>query len=220
MVINRIPISWKIILGNVQKVSPNAIIAGGALRDLDNGRPISDLDIFIPVAGVDEFHVVSTAVTPLLGCEPDGVAKTGYKGTTQAHYVCSNRFRTDDIEVNLVGVLCMDVLERFDFGLCKISYDGRELVKLPGYMDDVANHTITYDSGNPYVFRATSMKRVAKIQGKYPGWAYNEVTSKYHAEVAALNVFAEEDAKYHDEFAALNVFAEEAVAKAEGLEER
>src|SRR3569623_1528091 len=47
MQIADIPERWQTVLRYVQNVAPDAVIAGGALRDLDNGRPVKDIDIFV-----------------------------------------------------------------------------------------------------------------------------------------------------------------------------
>ena len=43
-----IPKEWLDVLTEIQAIFPGAVIAGGALRDLYNERPIKDVDIFIP----------------------------------------------------------------------------------------------------------------------------------------------------------------------------
>lgn len=44
-----IPQIWKDTLSKIQQVFPGAVIAGGCLRDLDHGKPIKDVDIFVPI---------------------------------------------------------------------------------------------------------------------------------------------------------------------------
>lgn len=43
----RIPQEWKDVLSAIQQAAPEALIAGGALRDLCNNRDVKDVDIFL-----------------------------------------------------------------------------------------------------------------------------------------------------------------------------
>lgn len=47
--VSSIPQEWKDTLSKIQQVFPGAVIAGGCLRDLDHGKPIKDVDIFVPI---------------------------------------------------------------------------------------------------------------------------------------------------------------------------
>lgn len=51
----RIPKEWRQVLGHMQaEGSPEALIGGGALRDLFNGRAIKDVDIFLETRGSEK----------------------------------------------------------------------------------------------------------------------------------------------------------------------
>ena len=54
--VDDIPSSWRELLGEIREVAPDAVIAGGALRDRDNGRPIKDLDVFVQIEGERELR--------------------------------------------------------------------------------------------------------------------------------------------------------------------
>jgi hypothetical protein len=63
--VDQIPDEWKAVLKGFQTAgkSPEALLAGGALRDLFNGRAVKDVDIFMrrPAFGMSEQKVISRA---------------------------------------------------------------------------------------------------------------------------------------------------------------
>lgn len=61
-----IPQSWTDLLSQIQAICPSAVLAGGALRDLDHGVPVKDLDIFIRAGSNDE----AVGLNELLGGVP------------------------------------------------------------------------------------------------------------------------------------------------------
>jgi len=41
-----LPETWSSLLGLLRTVLPSAYLAGGAIRDFDNGRTVKDFDVF------------------------------------------------------------------------------------------------------------------------------------------------------------------------------
>src|SRR3546814_19329576 len=46
-----IPEKWRELVAAGRSVFPTAIIAGGAMRDLENGKPVKDIDINVEANG-------------------------------------------------------------------------------------------------------------------------------------------------------------------------
>jgi hypothetical protein len=166
-----IPKSWTSVLKAIQQ-QPNwstAIIAGGALRDSDNERPIKDVDIFVPYAENSFERLISATGKHDLtkvGHNKKLITSTG-ANIDPVHFT----FKLDGWKVEVSQKVCPDfdylkLLEGFDIGLCMISYDGNDIYKSQEYIKDKDNKTIT-------IVRPTGggeMTHAERIQKKYPNW--------------------------------------------------
>lgn len=72
--VNDVPLAWRQLLADVQLELPRggAVLAGGALRDLDNGVEVKDLDIFIECGDQDE----AAELNQILGGKWGGAVRT------------------------------------------------------------------------------------------------------------------------------------------------
>lgn len=169
-----IPAEWQMLLYRIQRKEPRAIIAGGALRDHYLGRPVSDLDIFVPVGGGDAAGVVELDRPKLVHQVPEPYMIFDSE-VRQIGLWASDIL--DITPVNLIHVsdyVCTpwDQINRFDFGVCQIAYDGRQLHMTSAFCRDVSQKTFTYTRTSPTEAQhEQSMKRYARLQAKYAGWA-------------------------------------------------
>ncbi|MEZ2409817.1 hypothetical protein AB6806_23785 [Bosea sp. RCC_152_1] len=168
-----IPGAWLTILAAVQTIHPEAILAGGALRDLDNGRPVKDLDIFI-----DAGRVSVGALSVLLGIDPTTVHVQGCDFSSclnESDCQFSDTFSCLGWEVNVIGLADMpvtlaSVTERVDFGICQIGTDGVEVRKTLAYHNDKAFRRFTVCRQQSVDETDRSLRRWDRISAKYPGW--------------------------------------------------
>lgn len=146
-----IPIEWTNLLIKFQQTDPSAMIAGGALRDLSLGRAPKDLDIF-------------TIHTP--DVENLGSSEMDYEGMQYVEAVVT--FTTDlDIPINIIihtPISNQAMLESFDFGLCQIGYNGKEIIKTPAYDWDLKYGVFTMRHTDRY---SRSIKRYARWLDRY-----------------------------------------------------
>lgn len=146
-----IPPQWITILADIQIHDPTAMIAGGALRDLSLGRAPKDLDIF--------------TTTPPIGRE---LETTGMDYEGMNYVVAVVTYPVDlDIPFNLVihePCTNLAMLESFDFGLCQIGFNGREIIKTPAYDWDFKHGIFTMRHIDRY---PRSIKRYARWLGRY-----------------------------------------------------
>lgn len=161
---------------------PEAIIAGGALRDLDNGREVKDVDFFVmpdpapglhpidaTVAALDkafglEGYVLPIEVQVYANCTPDLLAVVNYE-------------RDDGIPFQVIvmppadpDTFIRDQLARFDIGLCRIAYDGTQTVRTRDYLFDQASKSLTIVNAPNAAHLEASRKRVRRLLSKYHGY--------------------------------------------------
>jgi hypothetical protein len=193
-----IPQRWKDVLKALQENGfPEAIIAGGALRDLDHGREIKDVDIFV----LD--HGASSAVLAKDLARAIGYRATNIIAPANSEYAIGRRERpvtgiyefehenkmySNGIPFQIIAVQSVSglkdfpayVLQDFDLGICRIYFDGKTLVRAPEYTQDEITKTFT--AYVPLSGRQLDLtkERVRRLSEKYP-----EFTSNLHYQEAA-----------------------------------
>lgn len=170
------------MLERVQAYIPGAVIAGGYLRDLYLGMPYKDIDIFIPFTeDVDELieqirwkPVIETEYHPTTIRE---VHCCKYKPQTEITRVWDVvSYRQVGFEDTLKGVQIImlqkgftiqDRVERHDFGICQIWYDGVNTYCTDAFLQDFEQKTFTLvvcESAEEY---NRSMRRWDRFKEKY-----------------------------------------------------
>lgn len=149
----------------------DAVIAGGCLRDADNDRPIADIDVFVDnrsagsvyAALLDEGYVRTKTLTE------------AYMTLDNSIMMCSYFERPNSLPVNVIEVYgradLEEQLERFDFGICAIGWDGKNLIRAPRYQRDQQDHTFTLRRYQSDQQREYSLQRFERLSQKYPGWS-------------------------------------------------
>jgi hypothetical protein len=174
---------WMDVLSTVREATYGpALLAGGALRDEDNGRPVKDLDVFIPVKDNGQFHYVVSQLTTHWGEPAEEYQEeetyrawnhkvTGVAGWDQPHFPTPIQVVGFDIPEFTLH----DLVASFDIGLCQIVSSGLFTWRSPAYTADVRDHRITVmpcqqGISLPHTILERTLKRLVRISGKYPGW--------------------------------------------------
>lgn len=187
-----IPEAWREVLRKVQTVCPEAIIGGGALRDLYNGAPIKDVDIFVRGrADIDSMISSLRAATSMNFERLDAVMQEYANSTADIEAVldgpklksCSDEFCGWSCNCPSVQIIVCSVnspaltadfrehqLQRFDIGICQIAFDGKGVHQTVDYSLDVMSKRIRVAEMQTDERRARSLLRVERIAEKYPGW--------------------------------------------------
>jgi hypothetical protein len=87
--------------------------------------------------------------------------------------------------VNIIGVSgeCTPEaqLSRFDFGICRVGFDGQRLWKDLAFDRDQRDSTFSLLQSTSKKQREHSMKRFDRLVTKYPGWKFVDRTNPWPA---------------------------------------
>lgn len=165
----KIPAIWINTLDEIRKICPEATIAGGALRDYFNGRPIKDIDIFVMFDDNKDLYRIfkNTFVDVIEVIHTDGGKPSPSQlqngGSYPAHYqfyICDWLF---EITQSMKPFYREDIIDVFDIGLCKIVYGNNDIVMHEDYKNDLANNTLTLLTEDP-----SAKIHAERIHSKYP----------------------------------------------------
>ena len=170
-----IPQSWRDALLRLHANGfPEAIIGGGALRDLDHGVEIKDVDFFVmekpttkdaldAAFGRKGRTLVSSAASRYLGFEDDVYMVVDYANEGAPPFqVIAQRNVVPDYSFLEYQI------ERFDLGLCRIVYDGISVIAHSTYHADKAAKVLRIRDPRRI---PRSITRAERIGAKYPGYS-------------------------------------------------
>lgn len=173
MNVNQIPQVWADMLFKVQGELPSAVIAGGALRDLWHGKPIKDVDIFIPVKAEDvdldaierkvlAIHPYAELVQTSLYGQCGNAATPGFRNIFAIWRLTVDGTIYELIFIEDVGEILHEV---FDISICQIAFDGELLHVGKEFQRSVDDGVIRVCNTN----RADrQVKRLRRVMDKYP----------------------------------------------------
>lgn len=172
-----IPDSWGALVRSIREVCPTAVLAGGALRDLDNAREVKDLDIFIFADSDREAfgHIDALNAGPFsVSFDETFEGGKAYPEDQNLEVIQIADLLDHDLPVQLIFVRWPTdrIVERFDYGICQLAYDGSELTKGEHYEADKAAQVfqLRRDRPTPVSMRG-SVRRYARLTAeKYAGW--------------------------------------------------
>lgn len=186
--INKVPQEWLHVLKAFQDTgAPEAVIAGGALRDIFNSRAVKDVDIFMKTRGSSrknrKFIEKSFQASNLeLVAQATGVS---YSDAEEIFILKEKDALMESWDVvagpnktkyNIIFTAAetggphpaqfgYSLLAAFDFGLCMISCTGTTIIAPSPYWEDVKNKEITLQK-----YRQGSKEHLERIIKKYPRW--------------------------------------------------
>lgn len=152
-----------------------AIVAGGAIRDLDNGKEatVKDIDVVIfdrpnylldlRMALRDFNHKVAV---------PENVANyLSFENVSCVHEFSEEGGIPVQVVVSRHPRSAYEILERHDFGICQIGFNGRSIIKTTAYEADKYQSCFTLVRCRDIQDYARSVGRHARLTAsKYHGW--------------------------------------------------
>ena len=179
--VSDIPKAWRDLFGIIREALPGTVMAGGCLRDRDIGVKVNDIDLFVPMASGEEKDLTAVkTILAQLGAErveilgdkmyPQGVDNQ-IIGVVEAKFVsCPLVFQ---LVIGDWGSSIPDLFSRFDFSICKIAYDGRQIHRDPDYRIDRKSKLFRITSRRSRRAFEQSVQRYAKLLPKFPGWKFS-----------------------------------------------
>lgn len=170
---------WKVavqLLNKIQTLCPEAVIAGGAVRDLDHVQRFRDLDIFIHWGATD--YDMGEKISKLLGASTINLdVDDTYKrmGSNVVAYECWPYWFP-------VQIICVSwnkktfvesVLESVDIDLCMIAFDGKQFITHDSYEYAVENKTISAGEFVPEHKVHGINERLRKLENRYKKLGYS-----------------------------------------------
>jgi len=169
-----LPQPWLDTMHRLWGVLPSAILAGGALRDLDNDREVKDIDVFYVEEGYPVCYL------------DDGLAKIGY----QFHNQCGGTYMTGAAaevdatsvyrsehglpDLNLIRLMPWfnqeKIIGRVDFGICQIGFDRNGIHMTDAYRRDKADRCFTLTRADCVEGVKRSLNRFDRLRQKYHDW--------------------------------------------------
>ena len=176
MLENQIPNEWKEVLAKLQTVFSEAIIGGGALRDLDYDKSVKDVDIFIPITCCPDGLFDSYIMEMFAGTDIKALPAALYG---QEHEINFSRIIYAVYEVNLHGKPFNIIITNndgydigtFDFSICQIKFDGKEFTTTEAYEETKRTKVITLMTNKQSVERVSG--RVERLRAKFPDFKFD-----------------------------------------------
>jgi hypothetical protein len=187
-----LPSAWADLLFRLHSAGfPEAIIAGGALRDLVNDKPVKAIDIFVSdhnevtvngnfgliLDSLEEFHHrLAKAIGDPNWSYTVSRSAPEYLESMDDQVVEVLSFNAPGITLPVQVVVLKDasnpweVLKRIDFGICQIGHNGKATLATPEYTIDKVNHSFTLCRCESKAQMARSMQRYERLSAKYPDW--------------------------------------------------
>ncbi len=163
------------LVTEIRRVYPDAVISGGAPRDLLHGKPIKDIDVMtgqeVTARSLGRLaDIVGGKFDVIEPQDPSGVEEFEFEihfddGRPRLNVIDLNPFEIKDPLENLLD---------FDFGLSQVAVTPSGIIHTPAYVSDALNGTITYmgDNGKEAWRIDSSAKRLQRLKLKYPRWEF------------------------------------------------
>lgn len=167
-----VPFAWAEALRTVQTVHPEAVLAGGCLRDLILGGQVKDLDIFVGPASTNLQEVLTLRHGWRLVMSVNADYVDSMRGeVVRVHGYCVPGF---PLEIQIIQLTRLDephdAIQRMDFAACQVGFiSPTHWVYTPEALKDFMQRTITMLEPDDHVQECRSLARADRFAAKYAG---------------------------------------------------
>ena len=160
-----LPVEWQEVLGKLQERYSHVVIAGGALRDLENDRPINDVDIWV----IDDTILKGSSPVFDIDMSAESSSSSGTTLKNISRVVKINQYGIDFDVIFTNGFTGVtSLLESFIDNISRIAYDGNYIARHTSYIEGHNTNTLMVDwekKNNNSGKRA--QERISKLKNKY-----------------------------------------------------
>ena len=175
----------------IKKICPEAILAGGALRDSFFDVSIKDIDIFVGPSFVGEWRTIVQANNYDVALEYD--EKRGYIGNKNIISVFSvKKKNATDLPIQII--VCEEIptisslIHEFDWGFCQIGTENLDKIYVTkAFKDDVVNNTATLVNGYGTENDRVCIKRGIRLQRKYSNRKFMVCLTSYQMNLLSVD---------------------------------
>jgi hypothetical protein len=174
LVVPRLPEDWLAILRTVQIHFADAVIGGGALRDLLLKKPVKDIDIFVGWSSGDieslERRIRSKLPWSMLPCQSSlKNYDLNFTGVVQVWNGEPSRLSGKRLQIIALDepVTVDVVINRCDFGICRIAHDGERFYLHEDFVRDAVDQTFTLRRCSDV---SAHSNRWWQFEQRFPGW--------------------------------------------------
>ena len=166
----------------VRTAEPNAFLAGGCVRDVELKNAYKDIDVIIPCANREDFNKkCSELLYPLFPNtpwtnNPDYLSRKKIKDG-ETTLLRSMNTKIFGISVDFLGYFCDQewsedmfadkVLDKFNFGVNKIAFNGKSIKKHPHFTEDVSSKKVTVHNLTSLTDLPKTIMKINSLQMKY-----------------------------------------------------
>lgn len=161
-----IPQEWRVLLAELQQNDPTAVLAGGAIRDLYCGVSPKDLDFFTKwnkdLIFFQSLPIIRSSDINYEGMMFVDAIVSIDKGPLPINIIIGSGYNTTT-----------ELIETFDFGICQIAFDGKNIIKTPAFDWDFKYGLFTLRMTLRQNKR--SLQRFERISPRYPNFKIVQV---------------------------------------------
>ena len=177
------------ILTKIHSEFPDAIIAGGAIRDLYLGRSSNDIDVYINLQDMGYSHyraksgiifkrsgVVLNRIDELLGLMVGTIHHTTATEDYQDGLICvadCDNYKGRKIQFVFTRLEVEEEVKRFGVHLSMAYFDNVKLHFTPEFLNDVKNHTLTIPSRiltDQNEWKRVAVRYLPKMKSYFPNY--------------------------------------------------
>lgn len=168
------------LCADIRTIIPDAVIAGGAVRDSLSCKPIKDIDV---MTGTAITRALMRKLADHMGGYVENADASTASGDESFEYIIN--FEDQRLPLNVIDLNFFEIKDPianvfdFDFGLSQVAVIPEGVLHTEAYIRDAMRQSITYmgDRGRSKWRIESSARRMARLKRKYPNHFFRNCES-------------------------------------------